>query len=60
MSRRAALGIALVVSAPALYEALWTQTISVQTAAIRFLIALVACAVLVGALDSAMTRHRRR
>jgi len=32
----------------------------VQTAAIRFLIALVACAVLVGALDSAMTRHRRR
>lgn len=59
MSRKAALALALVVSAPALYEALWTQTIGVETAAIRFLIALVACAVLVGAVDSAMTRRRR-
>jgi len=60
VSRKAAPQLALVVSAPALYQALWTQTISVQTAAIRFLIALVCCAVLVGAVDSAMTRHRRR
>ena len=60
MSRRAALAIALVVSAPSLYEALWTQTIQVETAAIRFLIALVACAVLVGAVDSAMSRRDRR
>ncbi len=60
MSRKAALGLALVVSAPALYQALWTQTIGVQTAAIRFLIALIACAVLVGAVETAMSRHRRR
>jgi hypothetical protein len=59
VSRRAALGIALVVSAPVLYQALWTQTISLETAAIRFLIALLACAVLVGAVDTAMGRRRR-
>jgi hypothetical protein len=60
MSRKAALAIALVVSAPAIYQAVWTQTIEVETAAIRFLIALIACAVLVGAVNSAMTRRRRR
>ena len=41
MSRSAALACALVVSSPSLYEALWTQTIAVETAVIRFLIALV-------------------
>jgi hypothetical protein len=60
MSRKAALACAVVVSSPALYEALWTQTIPVETAIIRFLIALVICGVLVGAVDSAMTRRDRR
>ncbi len=60
MSRKAALAIALVVSAPTLYHGLWTQTIPLQTAAIKFLIALVVCAVLVGAVDNAMSRRDRR
>lgn len=60
MSRGAALALAAVVSAPTLYQALWTQTIPLHTAVIRFLIALVACAVLVGAVDTAMSRRDRR
>ena len=60
MSRKAALAIALVVSAPVLYRALWTQTIPLEAATIRFLITFVACAVLVGAVDSAMSRRNRR
>lgn len=59
MSRRAALGLALLVSSPTLYEALWTQTIPLREAVIRFLIALLASAVLVGAVSTAMSRRGR-
>jgi hypothetical protein len=59
VNRRAALGLALVVCAPTLYEALWTQTIPVEEAVIRFLIALLASAILVGAVATAMSRRNR-
>ena len=60
MTRKAALALALVVCAPTLYQALWQQTIGMETAVVRFLVALVACAVLIGGVEAAMSRRDRR
>jgi hypothetical protein len=60
MLRGSVLGLALLFSAPTIWQALADQTISVQTALIRFLIAVPIAAVLLGLVRTAMKRTGSR
>jgi hypothetical protein len=51
--RWSVIGLALLVSAPTLYSALWTQDVPVDSAVIHFLIALPIMAVLSGIVRAA-------
>jgi len=56
MLRGSVLLCALLFSAPSLYDALGPQTVSLESAVIRFLIALVVCGVLVGLVRAAFSQ----
>jgi K+-sensing histidine kinase KdpD len=58
MFRGSVLALALIFSAPTIWQALADQTISVQAAIIRFLIAVPIAAVLLGLVRLSMRRER--
>jgi hypothetical protein len=59
MFRGSVLALALLLSAPTLWAALGPQTISVESALVRFLITVPIVAALLGLMRSAMHRDRR-
>ena len=56
MFRGSVLALALIFSAPTIWQALADQTISVQAALVRFLIAVPIAAVLLGLVRASMRR----
>ena len=59
MFRASVLLVSLLVSAPTVWAALGTQTISVEAAVIRFLITVPIVAVLLGLVRAAMKRDQQ-